>query len=446
MAAALIGGLTGACSLLIGLEDTKERPTSVSIGGHDAASTSSSTSSSSSSGGGSDGGVTCGKLSLLAWDFKGSGDATFVVDPKLATNANAAEGTVPIGTGTFISSTISHRYYDFVDSSVSIEFRHIPDPTDSYTQISLSEDSDQVLTGYGFVLGVNGANIFCAHAGPGGDVQMFPYLPATQRWWRLRHESAGGGTVYCETSQDGQQWTSPFQPWHLSVLSIPSPTAVKFVLLTHGTVGTPDELKVANLNYGAASGSWCKASSFTDQFTTPAMPTNLPVGWGNAAINPPGSVDQAGDTLNFHLVGAPGASSYYQSSTACDMRGERISVQILSPLPADTDAKQALQITNDPKNFVSLELTQNGLICNLKGSPVGKTSIQSFPAYVSFREQHGVLTCELYRNMGWESFGTATGGVDPSAVDVRLLTVDPTTPPDGGAPVVSFDNYNIPPP
>jgi len=280
---------------------------------------------------------------------------------------------------------------------------------------------------------------------------MKPYQSAQDVWWRLRHDSGGDGgvaAVYCETSPDGRSWT-PFTDAEigLEIHGLPPPKSVHMrITVGHGPGdSSPGQLVLANLS-GGGGGSWCTASSFTDDFSKSNAP-DLPVGWDNAGTNNGGTYDQDGGTLNLH-VGPGNVTADYGSSAAYDMTGQRISLQVLSVVPV-ADGQSTFALSTGPYNTLTWSLNQEMFSCSLSGqSYVLKASPPPLPAWISFKENAGAVSCDLLSDAGsWMSLGSFTladGGLDPSAVGV---TIGASGGGAGGQlETMSFANYNLGPP
>lgn len=400
----------------------------------------SSSTSSSGSGGGAP--THCGGTNILSWDF--SADQPDVFDRDSDTDVTGGEGVITLpptnGSSVWRDFSTSHRY-DLRGDHVSLKVTEIPNQAaGAWGGILIDyENGDHLF------LDVDHGKLECGFNRGGNESipAKLAYDPSQHQYWQLREDQ---GTLHCETSPDGASW-SEFGSYDLalSLLGAPSAIAVRFYAAAPDQVAMPGALRFDDLNGGGpAAGVWCPAQSYSDAFGDAA---NLPgAAWVNAWDWNGGSYDQAGDQLNLRAINEQSGAGY-GSSVSYDLTGQRIAVQVLA-FPSDPLVDIYFGEGNNDNFEVYWDLRATGASCQYdeSGSNHGIWQGQplALPAWISLREEGGQTYCEVLENGAWKPYGSVSGVVDPTHVDV-FLGLYAEQGLTAGAYSGSFDGYNLPP-
>jgi hypothetical protein len=134
-------------------------------------------------------------------------------------------GRIEIRLGTFPNSSTGAGYvsaaaYDLTGSEARIELVQAPRHAPGILTFLLLETNGPgtIFGGSSLFIGVN--NQALSIRGSGGVLRELPYDEALHRWLRIREL---GGTIYWETSPDGERWTAQFaapQPFGVTQLYV----------------------------------------------------------------------------------------------------------------------------------------------------------------------------------------------------------------------------------
>jgi hypothetical protein len=421
--------------------------TSTSSGGTSTSSGASSSSSSSSSGG-----PTCGRTNLLSWSFAADDPWVFQqLGTGTSVSGNVGSIALPSGAaGAASGSFQTKRLYDLRDDHVNLQVISVPSASTAAATVSIAYDSGDAVS-----IGVNAGKIDCSffHGGTGVSGGTATYDPTADALWQLRESS---GTIFCEVSKDGNAWTT------LGSFSEgaggPAPPAGVHVAITAAvetSTPSPGTFSFTNLNGGGTpTGTWCKATTITDDFSGPTAPNDTwdRVRVGDAAHGD--AWDQIGGKLNLHFGETASSYANYTASRAYDMTGERMAVEVTA---ADIYNDGAAELwVGDANMSVYWIVWSDGAQCisdTAAGSSafLANLSTQSIPTWVSLRESGGIIYCEQLEpdgdgGMAWKVRGQTSAPWHPTAVDVSLSAAASTSNSSiRGNYLVSFDNMNLPP-
>lgn len=426
--------------------------TSTGSGGGAASTTATGASSSSAGGAGSGGGTTsssgaggggpvhCAGTNLLSWDFTDDQPEIFDRDAEAALMGGHGFINLPANASSYDGGAFTtKRAYDLRGDRVFIEVTQVPNQGQgTYGGLELDYDNGDDL-----FLGVYGGKLECGfdHDNNESLPMQQAYDPVAHRWWQLREDQ---GTIHCETSPDGATWSDAGSfDVGPSQLAVPSAVRVQLYAETPNAKSMPGAFAFDNLNGATPStGSWCKASSYTDDFDD--LPSVPGPAWDRSYANNGDSYDQMGDTLNLHWGSNDSSNLGYASTVAYDLTGERVTVEILqlpSPSPGDT----YFSIGNADQLDVYWVANQGGFKCGYENTGGSHTIWQglapALPAWIGLRESGGKIYCEILEGGTWKSYGSIGGVVDATAVDVFLgaYAYSGSMPQDS---VSVFDGYN----
>ena len=394
------------------------------------------------------GGGGCGGMSLVADEFGGAtpGPVWGWVFNDQGTTLDVAGGELvltPSQTGPRYAGVMTERHYDLRGDAVAMDIPQVvadAPGTEVLLRAMRGNWSDGSIT-----MAYAEGRLRFIRVENGDDVLNMDvaYDPVAHRHWRLRED---GGVVHFETSPDGQAWTSR------ATTAAPTWAAFAAVEISAGrwdndTASVPvGAARIASVNGGTPRGSYCKASSLTDDFAIDG-PAGLP--WLRSFDDGTCAVRQAGGRA---VIDAPAGSRRCAlvSSAAYDLDRSAVSVQAVA-VPAPAAAAAYLAAFEDDDSYVELVVQAGACLVN-RNDDLVQTQLPCTTAYPAgtlywriASPAAGVVEYDVSPDgENWtQVLRDAESTVDLSAVDIELGFRAPPAGTDSG---LRFDNYNLLPP
>jgi len=309
--------------------------------------------------GGSGGGVVkCGGTSVLVSDFSGNtpdgiwdigdwGGATVSEtggELVMALPMNAANGS-----GAYMHS---EYYYDFRDDFVSVEVTKATNTSASaWAYYEVGPDDNNYVEiyqqGTSIIFGWEIAGSFIEH-------KKIPYDAVAHRFWQLRETA---GTVYFETSADGQKWN----------IEAEKPTAELFpvdfsrIVLGAGAdsgQANPGVARFDRLNGGGISKQkYCAISSITDDFNDGAESRQ----WERSWEDQPGMLAEEGGQFVLHYVADAEAYGGLGSARAFDLTGSGLVIEVPAVPPASFVGGFSIDLNGPDDNDVEMQVAEGNI-------------------------------------------------------------------------------------
>lgn len=397
--------------------------------------------------GGSGGGnAKCGGTSVLVSDFSGNtpegiwdggewGGATIA---ETGGELAIALGMDGVGSGAY---AVSEHYYDFRDDFVSIEVTNVTNTANSaWSYFNVGPDDKNYVEIYhedtSLMFGWEIGDVYLEH-------KKIPYDPVAHRFWQLRETA---GTVYFETSADGQNWTLQDQ----------KPTADLFAVdFSRIALGAGADSGQANPGVarfdrlsggGAPKQKYCPISSIRDDFEDGVENRQ----WNRSWQDQPGMRAEEGGQFVLHYV--PNAEAYggLVSARAFDLTSSSLVVEMPVVPPASLVGNFMIDLNGPGDNDVEMTIAEGNLEFGVEVNGMD----QKLGSVLYSPDQHRWWRIREQANtLYWE---TAPDGktwtsrleISPLPVPVTMLDVEISGGTWTAQPTVGecrADNVNIPP-
>jgi hypothetical protein len=415
------------------------------------ASTGSATGSAAGSGGGG-GSVLghCGGTNTLFYDFADGKDPADLFSLNIGGNAvptqSGGEGVITLPSAQVASSFGSFstlRRYNVLSDRLFVKVTTVPDITT--TAAAALELISSTNADYIGIQEAGGSLHFAAYlGGVYTELLTATYDPTTDVYWSISED--GMGNTLWETSVDGVTFTKRAQKKTSDLTFSLATVGVQFSAQSMGSETNPGSAHFDDVNGGvAATGKWCPASSFSDNFDD--MVAN-PV-WGRKFADPNVAVTESGGMLEVSLSSNVIGYGAYMSNVSFDLVEDAIVVQITSPPNATTSAQAYLRAETDADNGVDV-LVQGGVVSFRRQVdstilPLATTPFSASTNWVRIRETGGMTSWEASPDgKTWTLHAVRPDPIDMSRVDIRIGAgaYEAVTSPG----TAKFDNYNLPPP
>jgi len=396
-----------------------------------------------SSDGGADAGATahCGGPLAVTDNFDDGAKAptwqSFVDDPALTLAETGGELVVTLGDSLpspEYAGYIQSRTTDLRGTRVFVEVTRVPTGVGeaAFAMIGGPAENIDISTRSGYLFADQRV------AGVSGALMSMPYDPIAHRWWQIREDA---GTVYFETSPDGVTFT-PFA-------TTPTPPYAQYPVIelyagTYSPQAAPGEAHFDNLNGGGAPlESWCKASSFSDDFSDSSYVQK----WGRSYMLGACTLAENGGQAVISLTTAGGDYCAFITSADFDFTGDAAYTHVTAtPDPNALNSYSYFQV--DLGNGTYFEILQQltDLVCVESINTVTQQDCRvphdpAAQAYWRIHQTGGGIAWEVSPDATtWTPLFTKSFALDFTDVSVLLgAGVDSNTTPPGGA---SFDTYN----
>jgi hypothetical protein len=389
--------------------------------------------------GGGDGAVprSCGHASAIADDFDGqiswavmeSADGATV-----ETSGGRAVLTLPANaTGSPEATIHSHMRFDVRGDSVTLDMpQMVNTSTDAAAEIVLTATWRDYVEFYQ----QNGTLWLKSWAGGSQQTAIsLPYNPTAHRWIRYRED---GGTLYWETSPDGETWNTQH--------TIQTPDYIarsNLWISVYTSSGEIDSgaLEVESVNGGGTpSQGWCPATDFTDDFDD----NDRGLDWNYWDTNCVAAI-QSG-RVRFAPDSDLTADCGFELTTAWDLRGESIHIEIPQVVTA-TDATTYFSITDYNGSQASFNIQNGGLglwLCDPNCSMSAITYSPTDHRWLRYRDDGGELLFETSPDgTNWTERLRRTPGFGLGQISVTMGVAAPTASSAPGETLI--DNYNVVP-
>jgi hypothetical protein len=372
---------------------------------------------------------------VWGWVFNDQGTTLDVADGELV--------LTPSQTGPRYAGVMTERHYDLRGDAVAMDIPQVvadAPGTEVLLRAMRGNWSDGSIT-----MAYAEGRLWFIRVENGDDVLNMDvaYDPVAHRHWRLRED---GGVVHFETSPDGQAWTSR------ATTAAPTWAAFAAVEISAGhwdndTASVPvGAARIASVNGGTPRGSYCKASSLTDDF---AIDGPAGLSWLRSFDDGTCTVRQAGGQA---VIDAPAGSRRCAlvSSAAYDLDRSAVSVQAVA-VPAPAAAAAYLAAFEDDDSYVRFLVQAGG--CTVQRNDDGMDAwfpcTTAYPAGTRYwriaSPSASVVEYEVSPDgRSWtQVLRDMENTVDLSAVDLELGL---DTQPTAAASVAWFDDVNLLPP
>jgi hypothetical protein len=392
--------------------------------------------------------VTCGHTNILQWDFSADLPDRFNVGGSFNISGGVGLFDFPANGADWQTAELrSHNEYDLRGDSIALKVVALP------TQAAGAWGAIEVVypNGDSLFMGAEGGQLICGYSRGGNETSLasVAFSPTGHAYWRLREAQ---DVVHCEVSADGTTYT---EIGFIDVMAaLVGPTDAMRIRVSAGeppNVATASTFTFDELRGSAPAGSWCKATSFTDDF--PPLASYPPPAWDRSwAYNTTDGWDQASGTLNLHFGTTTDASgeAQYRTAAAYDMTGQRIVVEVLEVPPVDK-GRAYFQAANADGPAFLWHVGADGLSCQSYDSNGGhglfsSSTAPTFPLWLGLREQGGWYFCDVYESGAWKPYASTpvSQGPDPTHVDLVLGGWNDTASPSG-LQVVRFDKLDLGP-
>ncbi len=408
-----------------------------------------SASTTSSTGGGNEGGgggtpnPGCGTIDILSDTFDGALDWRWDVPDEM----NTAEGDLVIyfPAEEWYVQQESTAGFDFRGRSVAIEVKQPPAPgsvvwfnvagdNSNYVELVLATDMLGSTVRYGYEADDTYVDI-------GSDT----YDPVDHRFWRFREDD---GVVYFELSPDGVDWTErtdvtfagTFDPAEFD----PAYTSVYIGGWT-GATGATSQVRFGDLvSTDPSNDELCAPSVLTDDYEDGAESSAWADGWESEEC----VIDEAGGVLSFTCAAMAYSDSAVLSTSAYDLTGSAVSVELVDQPAAGTNAWMALGVGRPDEDFAWTFEVDNGEVAlyeMLDGSwgTVGTFIHDPANRFLRIREESGVAYFEVSPdNVTYETVVQRTPSFSVSQVKVWIGAGSNA---NAVSETMSFDNVNLGP-
>jgi len=264
----------------------------------------------------------CGTIELLADDFQSSTKSP-AWNPYTYNGTSVAQGggelvatIVPTGGAGAYAGYGSYYRMDLRDARLYVHVTQVLSPaTRGVTRFQATPDVNNNIT----IL--EAAGVLYALIGTGGTqvtIGSIPYDATDDAWWQLREDQ---GTVYFETSPDGQTFTA------FASAATPAFAASARIDLSAGTdrpETNPGAAHFASLNGGTPSGQWCPATMLADDFNSGVIGLEC----GNSYMSNGATYNETGGSVTFGVPGTLVIETALVSAMAYDLSESAIVTQI----------------------------------------------------------------------------------------------------------------------
>jgi hypothetical protein len=385
--------------------------------------------------------VRCNSVTLVGDDFEdGSVGPEWDVVMDSGTSVSESAGQLVIGLASNMSGILGAGYgsWDWYDLRDGRFFAEAVDTPNSTTVARMAVVAAWTDEDYLF-MGVVGGQLIASQTVAGAETVLRTrgYNPNPHRFWALREE---GGTVYFETSGDGDTWASQIET--------PAPFDLQFVKvgllgITTGSTSSPGQAIFDNFNDGQASGERCPASSLVDDFED----GEIAHAWARAYQETGCTIEEVGGQVVITPSTTQVAYCGYGSSSRYDLRDDSVTVTVAEVPTGDA---QAFLGVDDPTGKRLQIIFEGGMLVARSIDPVGGTTVHGMVAYDAaahrlwrIRVVGSTATFEASSDGElYAPFATADAPIDFSAVLIELSAGTWTPTPIPG--VARFEGFNVP--
>jgi hypothetical protein len=385
----------------------------------------------------------CGTIEILADDFQSTTKApawnTYAYNgTSLAQGGGELVATmVPTGGAGAYAGYSSYHTMDLRDARFYVHVTQVlSTATRGVTRFQATPDINNNIT----ILEAAGVLYALTNtAGTVVNVGSTPYDATADAWWQLREAQ---GTVYFETSPDGQTFTA------FANTPTPAFAASARIDLSAGTdrpETNPGASHFASLNGGTPAGQWCPASMLADNFNSGVFAPE----WGNS-YSPNGSTyTESSGSVTFGLPGSAVVETALASAMAYDLSESAIITQIQT-VPAVNTCNAFLRASTTSNDFIMFTANLTSLTC-LHGAGGSQQQVCQVP--------FDPVAHKLWRLRGtggtvyWETSPDGTTWTtqysEPAAIALDALGIGVGARENavvGSAQVAVFDTFNQLPP
>jgi hypothetical protein len=374
----------------------------------------------------------CGSASLLGDDFEDNelGDPWVADwDGGSVTEAGGAVQISLAGTpdgDTVHAGLLSHRRTRLRNVRLSVEVLEVP-AADQLGRFALAVEDPM---GDIVELAVTTGRL---QAGRRGDAPVvdLAYDALAHRYWALRETE---GTLYWETSPDGENWTI-LAGDSAPVVNLASVRA-RLEGTAHSGAADGGTIRFDDVNGGVPTGQWCPVAELSDEFEdTVLAPQWVSEASGGCAVTVGGAAVLAG-------TGGEATCSL-RSSALFDLTGGSLTVKVPAATGELSSTRMRLQI--DPIYWIELATRAGKLVAaKSEGAPIAPEAPPLYDAeqhvFWRIREEQGLLEWATSPNgVDWTVLHTEHWRLTLGRFEVLLGTVA-----EEGAPASSatFDDVN----
>lgn len=393
--------------------------------------------------GGQGGAGPCGGVDVRADDFEDGlvdGSLWEVAEGEGA-DVSESGGTLrfslPGGVPNALAAWTSNHRYDLTGRRLFVRaVETFPGSSGSYLALHAQLDSQN----FARIAAENGQlvaqNVVAGHYSPVASVD---YDPTAHGWWAVREDE---GTLYWETSFDGETWQSQGQRPVAEGYPI---DALRIALLARDSADStaPGQAALDDLNGGSASGAWCPAATLSDDFEdgTTSIEWHAINGTLCTASELEGRLTLRHQSGDWRWCG-------YGSDRLYDLTGSSLTVELVS-VPAGLvgfDVRFAARDAED--DAVVAALVPEGLRFGyeLAGELVDYETVAYSAGdhrWLRIREQSGEVVWETSPDgVAWVTQFHAT---PPFALTALQTLLSSSAGSAGEACEVQLDNLNLPP-
>jgi hypothetical protein len=400
------------------------------------------------SGGDIDGAVPvgpCGLASLLADDFDDGVEGpqwndSYENGVTVTETGGRLVLTIPGAGATGSGAYITDSTYDLRGSRVTVE---LVTPADTSTvqeaELILRSDTNDrvILQQIGDLL-----QLYYRDDGTTNALLEIPFSASDHRFWAIAEQD---GTLTWETSPDGSDWTVRHlvndPPIDLSRVQIQVGASDQTGSAAGGTI------RFDNVNGGEpATGAWCAASTFTDNFEDGVVPWSWSQSFDDTGCS---FYEELGVAVIDLFTGDTGHCAFY-TAASYDLRDDAVSVEIARMVETGLDQVRGyLRAWIDSDNFLDIMQEDGTLYFRawVAGAYVVEESVSWSLAthrHWRIRETAGRTYWETSADgVDWMVRAEANTPLDVSAVQFGLgaqALVAPATQPGE----MHFDRFNLP--
>jgi hypothetical protein len=385
-------------------------------------------------------GALCGGVGVLTDDFSdGIIDDRFSVDDDGAVFERDGELVLAphLDTGGCFTATIqSVHAFDLTGRVLGLELRALPEPSlETSLQIRLRGEGNNSLA-----ISIDNENVSYDKTvnDESQTLASQRYAAADHRFFRFREAQ---GTVYWETSSDGQEWTERAKA---DVSTLFDVRYVSLALDAPGnSLGTPAEVRIDNLG-GSETESCCAMGTFSDDFEDGVKSG----AWTDPDCSEGCTASESGGQLAFNLDAAVSSYCSWTTSSAYDLRGSAVSIELTSPPDPSSDGQLLFRAVRDSGNYLEFRVKHGELHCAqvLDGECGDDLAFTQFSAtdhrWLRFREQDGTIHFESSPDgVAWNPH---TSSIEPFDLDAMQVMLEASSSAEQLSPLeLRVDNLNL---
>jgi hypothetical protein len=263
------------------------------------------------------------------------------------------------------------------------------------------------------------------------------YDPVAHRWWQIAHSASG---LTFQISPNGQSWTTL---WSAPSCSFRGTVFQVLGAATNGPTAAAGTVAFDNLNVGRPPAEWCKAASFSDDFSDNVVGMPWLTHLSGAC-----TVAESGGDAAFNLQGSAACDCSYQSATAFDLTASSMTVTIDAISNFYKDMRVYLAAEDALGNRVGLAFVgatdTSATFSSSHGTSSSSTSYDPSHWYWRIAEQNGTLVWKTSADK--TTWTTRDSAAVPSGFQVKaahvLFGVSSAGPASKSDVGLSVSDYN----